>query len=209
MKFHKTILTLLVVMLAVIGTTGTVVNAQGNDSEPDPGDFLNSTQLADFNSLRQDVKDGLMDGFLPDLASKTELTEQDKKNFFAAVVEMEKNAPPIEVHHHTRDETDTHTHCSDEPNITFSVGSQVGAFASAACMSPILRFHSWTKIFGGPTRYAYASHMYKNATYTHSWVYADYAADTTYKYCGGFFAHMVTNPTPTPRRREACSWYTT
>ena len=209
MKMHKTILTLLAVMLAVIGTTGTVINAQGNDSEPDPSDYLNSTQLSDFNSLRDDVKNGLTEGFLPDLVSQQELTEQDKKNFFAAVVEMEKNAPAPGEHFHARDETDQHSHCSDPLNVTFSVGSQVGAFASASCVRTIDAFHAWVKIFGGPTGYAYASHLYHNATYAYSWTYADYQANTQYKYCGGFFASVNDLPTPTPTRQEICVWHNT
>ena len=96
MKFQKTILTLLAALLAVIGTTVTVVNAQGNDSEPDPADFLNSAQLDDFNSLDEEVRKGLTEGFLPDLASQDGFSEQGKKDFFAARSKYGEERAPTE-----------------------------------------------------------------------------------------------------------------
>ena len=102
MKTHKTY-KITLALLAVIGTTTTVVHGQGNDSEPTPGDYLNATQLGDFNSLDEEVRDGLTEGFLPDLAAQTGFSEQDKKGFFAAVVSMEKNAPPLNSHPHTKE----------------------------------------------------------------------------------------------------------
>ncbi|MCY4529244.1 MAG: hypothetical protein OXD46_09495 [Chloroflexi bacterium] len=185
-----------------------VVFAQSN--EPVPGDYLNSTQLSDFNSLRADVKAGLEQGFLPDLASKTDLTEEFKKQFFAAVVEAEKNAPaPGSSHFHAKDQTHEHFHCSELPNISFSVGSTVGAFSSASCQQTIRSFTSSVQIFGGPTKYAYDSRNYRFATYASSWVYADYSADTEYKYCGTFTAVVLDLPAPRPSKANTCGWYYT
>ncbi len=185
-----------------------VVYAQSNERKPEPGDYLNATQLKDFKALRTDVKNGLEDGFLVDLASQTALTEEDKKNFFAAVVEMEKKAPAVGEHVHARDETSRHSHCSRPANVTFSVGSRVGAFSSAACVRTIRSFHSWSKIFSNPG-YSYSGRRFENATYTSSWTYADYRANNKYKYCGGFWAHVLDEPTPVPTRNEICYWYET
>ena len=207
MKFQETYkitLALLAITLAVIGTTVTVVNAQGTDSEPDPGDFLNSTQLGDFNSLRQDVKDGLKGGFLADLASREELTEQDKKNFFAAVVEAEKNAPPLGGHVHTRDQTSRHFHCSDEPNVVFSVGSTVGVYSSASCQQSVVTFTAFASIWSRPTGYDSVGPSYSNATFASAWIYADYHSSTEYKYCGGFTASVNDEPTPQPTHKQKC-----
>ena len=208
MTFHKTILTLLAAMLAVIGTTGTVIHAQGNDSEPTPGNYLNATQLIDFNSLDEEVREGLTEDFLPDLASQDGFSEQGKKDFFAAVVSMEKNAPPLNNHVHARDETENHSHCSDPPRVIIHVEQQVGVFSSARCNRNILAFHSWSRLFSNPG-YAYQSRKYRNATYAYSWVFDEYRPRNNYKYCGGFSAHVLDNPTPTPRRKEVCYPYRT
>ena len=40
MKMHKTILTMLAAMLAIIGTTATVAHAEEPDTTPDPAQVL-------------------------------------------------------------------------------------------------------------------------------------------------------------------------
>ena len=204
MKFHKTILTLLAAMLAVIGTTGTVIHAQGNDSEPTPGDYLNATQLSDFNSLRQDVKDGLKEGILADLASKSDLSEGFKKQVFAEVVEAEKNAPPFSDHFHTRDQTNRHFHCSNRPNLAISVGERIIVYTSASCQQRVDGFTSDAEFWSRPTGHHIVSRTYHNASFASAWVYGTYHPNTEYKYCGAFRATVNQEPTPTPTYRKLC-----
>ena len=93
MKFQETYkitLALLATLLAVIGTTATVVHADGppNEAGDAPGDLLNDEQMTRFNNLSTAVQQMLADEFIPFLTGKG-FDETSKSEFLAQVVEAE------------------------------------------------------------------------------------------------------------------------
>ena len=200
----KWIIGVVVVVIGVTATVTGVVLAQESSTDPEPSDYLTSTQLSDFNSLRQDVKDGLKEGLLADLASKDDLSEGFKKQVFAEVVEAEKNAPPYSDHFHTRDQTNRHFHCSKAPNVAISVGERIIVYTSASCQQAVDGFSSDAEFWSRPTGHHIASRTYHNASFASAWVYGTYHANTEYKYCGAFRATVDQEPTPTPSYRKLC-----
>ena len=74
MKFHKTY-TITLVLLAVIGTTTTVVYAEGPGGDdqterPDPTQVLDAEDVAVYNTLPQDVQQIITNEIVPQLLSK-------------------------------------------------------------------------------------------------------------------------------------------
>ncbi len=65
MKFYKTILTLLAMTLAVIGTTATVVHGDGPETVPDPAEILSGELLDAYNGLTQENRDIFTSELLP------------------------------------------------------------------------------------------------------------------------------------------------
>ena len=65
MKMHKTILTLLAGVLAVIGTTGTVVHGDGPGAPPDLAQILTGEQLAAYNGLTVENREFFRAELLP------------------------------------------------------------------------------------------------------------------------------------------------
>ena len=195
----------IVVALVLVASGGVYAQESEAETAPDPSEYLSAEQLIDFNSLKVDVKTGLRDGFLPDLVSQQELTEQDKRDFFAAVVKMEKNAPPLDVHVHARDSSSTpHFHCSDPPSVVFSVGANVLVYTSVSCQESVLTLTPFVSIWSVHTGYNASAPSYNNATYGNAWYYETYHANTKYHYCWGFTASVNDLPTPRPTHINIC-----
>ena len=70
MKMHKTILTMLAAMLAIIGTTAVVAHAEEPDTTPDPAQVLSGQDLAKYNSLPADTRNRIKDEIVPELLSE-------------------------------------------------------------------------------------------------------------------------------------------
>ena len=74
MKMHKTILTLLLTMLAVIGTTGTVAHADGPDGDLDhltPENVLTDEEVTMWNGLDPAKRALVQNEVIPWLADST------------------------------------------------------------------------------------------------------------------------------------------
>ena len=102
MTLQKTILALLAAMLAVIGTTATVVHAEGPDATPDPAQVFTGQDLAKYNSLPADTRNRIKDEIVPTLLSEVsdgplrevtdEVYDAEVRALIKFVVDTEKEA---------------------------------------------------------------------------------------------------------------------
>ena len=206
MKFHKTILTLLAVLLAVIGTTATVVHADGPETPPTIDELLSATDMQAFNGLRENVKSVLEHEFLPDLLEQG-FTTADAQAFFTAVVRSEVEVE-MTLGLGTRSNPNFFK-CSKKPNVTFSVGSRVGVYVSASCEQEVDAFTAGVEIWSSKTGHTTDSNTRHNVDFVSVWAYADYYADIDYRYCGHFTASVNDTPTPQPSYAKKCGRYRT
>ena len=91
MKMHKTILTLLAIALAVIGTTTTVVHAEGPDGDElvdTPETLLPPANVDMFYELPDGIQQQIEEYVLPILDENGFTTEQ-KADFLTHVVDLE------------------------------------------------------------------------------------------------------------------------
>lgn len=130
MKFHKTILTMLAVTLAIIGTTGTVVQADGPPVQVpenlNPENVLSGTDLANWNALTSSNKTLLSQEVIPEIPDKVQDTSLHA-HFVASLV---RSMHRIQL----RQGTVSQDHDADQDPCGFDVDANIaGASALMAC----------------------------------------------------------------------------
>lgn len=135
MKFHKTILTLLAMTLAIIGTTATVVQADGppNEAGDAPGDLLDDEQMTRFNGLPEGIQQQLEEYVLPVLDAEG-FTTEEKSDILAHIVDLEyRIRVPIDPLVVPKDDLLPGGLCTLAGPTFYQNGTTVSSYASVNC----------------------------------------------------------------------------
>ena len=128
---------LVLVLIAVVALGVQSTQLAWSDAPPTPDSLLNDADRQTFDSLPQVVKNSLEQRFIPDLVTKG-LSQQDMKDFLAAVVQAESQstirAGDGATGIRTRDtDDDNYFDCNRYPTLVYSIGAGIGTYSSITC----------------------------------------------------------------------------
>ena len=197
MKFQETYkitLVLLATLLAVIGTTATVVHADEPPNEPGdaPGDLLNDQQMTRFNGLPEGIQQQLEEYVLPILDTEG-FTTEEKSDILAHIVDLEHQVRVLTPFVVPRDDLLPGGRCILAGPTFYQNGTTVSSYASVNCTYAQQVLHASAAISKwGEREYGVANRrpLAKSAS---AIVVRPYSAGR-WDICGGFHTEPMANP---------------
>ena len=198
---------LVLVLIAVVALGVQSTQLAWSDAPPTPDSLLNDADRQAFDSLPQVVKNSLEQRFIPDLVTKG-LSQQDMKDFLAAVVQAESQstirAGDGATGIRTRDtDDDNYFDCNRYPTLVYSIGAGIGTYSSITCEENVNALTASVNTWHATDGYNGDAHTQHDVTFSSVWDYRPYYSGK-WNFCGEFTASVNQQPTPQPSTGRKC-----